>query len=474
MLLNDVHSQLNPTRVAQVERPTTLSDLREVVRQAKRRGMSLSIGGARHAMGGQQFATDQLHVDTRGLNRVLQTDVQRGLLQIEAGADWPRIISAAHEMVAPDGHRWAIRQKQTGVDEVTLGGSISANAHGRGLLMQPLGADIEDLTLVDAHGDLVVCSRSQNAELFSLVIGGYGLFGLIYAATLRLAPRRRVRRVVDILDLADAMNAVYRRVREGCLYGDFQFVIDPNDASFLHRGVFACYEPIASPDLDPVGADSADLQPEAWLQLLRLAHEDKAQAFRLYSQHYLSTHGSTYWSDTMQLGTYIPSYAEFLESLRAADAPPGPKETLVIGEHYVPRDQIATFMAEAAQILKSRGVEVIYGTIRAILRDESSFLTWAKADYACVIFNLRTPHTLEGKARTADAFRSLIDAALNRGGSYFLTYHRYATREQVLRAYPQFKLFLERKRHFDPECRFTSDWYRHHVALMDESAPSEA
>ena len=38
--------------------------------------------------------------------------------------------------------------------------------------------------------------------------------------------------------------------------------------------------------------------------------------------------------------------------------------------------------------------------------------------------------------------------------------------EQVLHAYPQFELFLERKRHFDPHERFTSDWYRHHVELM--------
>ncbi|MEX1166439.1 MAG: FAD-binding oxidoreductase, partial [Hydrogenophaga sp.] len=288
MLLNDVHSQLNPTTVADVVRPTELAALCEVVKQAARDGLSLSVAGARHAMGGQQFATQQRHVDTTGLNRVLGSDASRGLLHIEAGANWHHIIAASHQMPAPGGGCWAIGQKQTGVDEVTLGGSISANAHGRGLLMQPMGADIEDLTLVNAQGEVLLCSRSHNAELFSLVIGGYGLFGLIYAATLRLVPRQRVRRVVDILDLADAMNAVYRRVNDGCLYGDFQFVIDPTDDSFLHRGVFACYKPTRATEAD--GAASADLPPEAWLQLLKLAHEDKAQAFQRYAQHYLGTH----------------------------------------------------------------------------------------------------------------------------------------------------------------------------------------
>jgi FAD/FMN-containing dehydrogenase len=464
MLLNDVHSQLNPTTVAQVLRPTTLEALCEIVEQAQREHACLSVAGARHAMGGQQFATEQWHLDMTGLNRVLHTDAQQGLLQMQAGANWHHIIAASHQMPTPEGGTWAIRQKQTGVDEVTLGGSISANAHGRGLLMQPLGADIQDLTLVDAQGQVQLCSRSHNAELFSLVIGGYGLFGVIYAATLRLVPRQRVRRAVDILDLADAMNAVYRRVNEGCLYGDFQFVIDSQDDSFLHRGVFACYKPTAEPVTE--SASSADLQPEAWLQLLKLAHEDKAKAFKLYAQHYLSTHGQCYWADTMQLSTYIPSYADFLERSELPQKTSGPRQTLVIGEHYVPREQIAAFMEQAADVLKAQSVEVIYGTIRAILKDDVSFLPWAKDDYACVIFNLRTTHTALGQAQTAQAFRGLMDAALALGGSYFLTYHRYATREQVLKAYPQFETFLERKRFFDPQTLFTSDWYQHHVALL--------
>ncbi len=327
----------------------------------------------------------------------------RGLLSIEAGADWPTIIAASHRMASASGATWGIRQKQTGVDAVTLGGSISANAHGRGLLMQPLGDDIEDLSLVNARGELVRCNRAQNAELFSLVIGGYGLFGVIYAATLRLTPRLRLKRVVDIIDLDDAMNAVFRRAEQGCLYGDFQFVIDNDDESFLRRGVFACYKPSAAPETESPPA--ADLTPDTWLKLLRLAHDDKKTAFRLYAQHYLSTDGNDYWSDTMQLSTYIPSYADFLESTRAPAAE-AVKETLVIGEHYVPREQLLAFMRQARDIL--------------------------------------------------------IDAGNSLGGSFFLTYHRHASPAQVEAAYPRFREFLRLKGAYDPEGLFTSDWYAHY------------
>jgi FAD/FMN-containing dehydrogenase len=459
-VLNDVHSQLNATMVARIERPETLTDLQTIVRRAAAEGLHISIAGGRHAMGGQQFAAGSLHIDMTGLDRVLQSDPVRGLLHIEAGADWPKIIAGSHTMEVDSGRSWSIRQKQTGVDAVSLGGSISANAHGRGLLMQPIGDDIEDLTLVNALGELLVCSRSENSELFSLVVGGYGLFGVVYSATLRLAPRQRVKRVVDIIDLDDAMNAVFRRAGEGCLFGDFQFVIDPQDESFLRRGVFACYKPSTVEENE--SAATADLAPDTWLKLLKLAHEDKQKAFRLYAQHYLSTDGNHYWSDTMQLSTYIPSYADFLESTRPADATPGLKETLVIGEHYVPRDKLLTFMQQSRKVFRTFGTEVIYGTIRAIMCDTVSFLPWAKDDFACVIFNLRTPQTDSGMRQTADTFRALIDASNGLGGSFFLTYHRYASAAQVEACYPRFQEWLRLKKQYDPDELFASTWYVHY------------
>lgn len=470
LLLNDVHSRLNATQVAAVVKPSDVAQLQQALQQARATGLKVSVAGGRHAMGGQQFAQAGLHIDTSGLCAVLYSDAERGLLHIQAGADWPCIISASHALAAPastgpgDGAHpgWAIRQKQTGVDTVSLGGSIAANAHGRGLRMQPLAQDIEDLTLLDAAGRLQRCSRTENTELFSLVTGGYGLFGVVVSATLRLVRRQKLQRWVDVLDLQDALSAAQRRADMGAVYGDFQFVIDPQDPGFLQRGVLACYLPVA--DDTPLSDGTADLSGDAWLKLLKLAHEDKSTAFKLYAQHYVGTHGRVYWSDTMQLSTYIPSYADYL----AQHGSPGPAtptptpESLVIGEHYVPREQLLSFLAQAAQALRDLGSEVIYGTIRIIERDTTSFLPWASDDFACVIFNLRTPHTDEGRQRTTQAFRALVDISSQLGGSFFLTYHRYATAAQVERCYPRFRHWLELKKKHDPEELFCSDWYRHY------------
>jgi FAD/FMN-containing dehydrogenase len=69
-------------------------------------------------------------------------------------------------------------------------------------------------------------------------------------------------------------------------------------------------------------------------------------------------------------------------------------------------------------------------------------------------------HTPDGIRRSSETFRRLIDMAIRRGGTFFLTYHRDATRGQVESCYPQFSEFLRLKKKYDPEERFQSEWYR--------------
>lgn len=462
VVLNDVHSQLNSTSVAEVIAPKSLDELVGCVTAARKRGLKLSVAGGRHAMGGQQFGTGTLHVDCRGLDRVHELDVLRGLLRMGAGAQWPAVINAVRHQ--PGADNWGIRQKQTGADDLTLAGAVSANVHGRGLAFGPFVEDVESLTLVTPEARVVTCSRTENAELFGLVCGGYGLFGMIADVTLRLAKRQKLVRMVDICDIDDALHAVRRRANEGCIFGDFQYAIDAQDDEFLRRGVFAYYKPAkpGSPDPD----EGSDLPQDRWLHLLRLAHDNPREAFAVYAGYYLSTHGRTYWSDTMQLATYLPSYAEFLSGGTEAVAPAKINRTLMITELYVPPEALPAFIAAARNVLRATGVRDIYGTIRAIQPDTTTFLPWATGERACIIFNLLVEHDDAGINRARDAARGLIDAAAGLGGSFYLTYHRWATRDQLLRCHPRLPGWLSHKRRYDPDGILTSDWFEHLRGLL--------
>ena len=57
-------------------------------------------------------------------------------------------------------------------------------------------------------------------------------------------------------------------------------------------------------------------------------------------------------------------------------------------------------MADVAEEFRRARVDVIYGTIRLIERDDETFLPWARERFACVIFNLHTEHTPEGLERS--------------------------------------------------------------------------
>ena len=138
----------------------------------------------------------------------------------------------------------------------------------------------------------------------------------------------------------------------------------------------------------------------------------------------------------------------------------------MISELYVPRSRFPDFMREARQALLDTEANVVYGTVRLIEPEDETFLRWAREDYACVIFNLLVEHSAEGIERAKRQFRALIDCALDQDGCYYLTYHRWARKDQVEKAYPQFSEFLELKDKYDPGRIFTSEWHRHYVEMF--------
>jgi len=464
-LVNDIHSRLNPTRVDRIVPVDSPDELRRALRIARRERRAVSIAGGRHAMGGQQFASGSVLLDMRNLKRVRAFDAEKGVIEVEAGIEWPELVEDLLARQEGTARQWGIAQKQTGADRLTLGGALAANVHGRGLKMKPFIADVESFDLMDSSGETRRCSRSENSELFRLAAGGYGLFGVVTSLRLRLIPRVKLERVVELLSIDDLPAAFEKRIDGDFLYGDHQFAIDEKSEDFLRKGIFSCYRPV-DPET-PIPAGQKELAEGDWAGLLDLAHFDKTQAFERYVRHYLSTSGQIYWSDTHQMSAYLDDYHRGLDRKAGAPHP----ATEMITEIYVPREDIPAFLAEVREDFRGNRVSLIYGTIRLIEEDRESFLAWARQPWACTIFNLHVEHTPEGKERAAGAFRRLIDAAIRRGGSYYLTYHRWATRRQVEACYPRMAEFLRWKRHFDPEERFQSDWYRHYRTMFADALP---
>jgi len=458
--VNDVHSHLNPTKVHDVVRPDSIEAVQSVVREASRDGRGVSVAGGRHAMGGQQFATNSTLIDMNGLTRVIEFDRVRGEIEVEAGIQWPELYQYLLQSQVNEQKPWAFVQKQTGADKLSIGGALAANVHGRGLRLPPFVGDVVAFTIVGPDGAVRRCSRTENPEVFRAAIGGYGLFGAMVDVRLRLTARHKVQRTVEVIDIADLPTMFEQRIAAGYQYGDFQFATQLDPDSLLRKGVFSCYRPVDY--ATPMPANRARLTPENWRELILLAHVDRGRAFQAYSRYYLTTSGQYYWSDEHQMSTYIPDYHETLGARLGEYA----RGTEMISEIYVPRDALIRFLADVRSDFLEHRTDLIYGTIRLIERDTETMLHWAKQPYACIIFNIHVMPDPAGIERAKQEFRRLIDRGLQYGGSYYLTYHRWAERRQVVAAYPEFPEFLRFKRRFDPAEIFQSDWYRHYKTMF--------
>jgi len=506
-LVNDIHSQLNATRVTSIVTPHDISELAETVCQAREQGQSVAIAGGRHAMGGQQFGDASVLVDTRSLDRVVDFDRERGIVTAEGGIMWPALIEWLEQAqrfddpchprpvgnprnprlvddprnprlvddprnprppIDPCHPCWGIVQKQTGTDRLSLGGALSCNAHGRGLSLKPIVDQVESFDVLDPTGNVKTCSRQQNTDLFRLAIGGYGLFGIVTRVRLRLRPRVKVERVVTLGATSNIIERFEQRIRDGFLYGDFQFATDDARDSFLRRGVFSCYRPV-DPET-PLTAKPTRFSPDDWSMLTRYSHTNKRLAFEVYSTRYLATSGQIYWADSQLSAAYVDNYHADLDRVTGARV----KGSEMITEIYVQRSRLAAFMEDAGDALRANQANVIYGTVRLIEKEDETFLPWAKDRYACIIFNLHIDHTPREIARAADAFRALIDLGITHGGSYYLTYHRWARQDQVERCYPEFPAFLALKRRHDPGEVFQSNWYRHYKEMFGSPAQPTA
>ena len=212
--------------------------------------------------------------------------------------------------------------------------------------------------------------------------------------------------------------------------------------------------------------ENRKLSEEDWTKLYVLARTDKKKAFAAYAGHYLKTNGQIYWSDLHQVAGLFD--VRNLQEALVRYAGQTEKGSEMITEVYVRRDNLAPFLRLARKDILDHKIDLTYGTIRFIEKDDESFLAWAKEQSVCVLCNLHVVHTAAGKEKAAADLRRLIGRAIEFGGRYFLTYHRWATRDQVQAAYPQFVEFLKLKKKYDPSERLQSEWYRHYRKMFGD------
>ncbi len=188
--INDA-SCLNRTPVRGVVDVRQMDDVRNALAFARQHGLRVSIAGVRHSMGGHAFAPNALVLDMRGFNRIT-LDEQAAVVRVESGASWHDIQKAIHP-------KWAVKSMQS-TDIFTVGGSISVNAHGMDHRAGSVGRTVRSMRVMLPDGTVRNVSRTEDSRLFNLVVGGYGLFGVILDVELEIVPNAVYESGREVLD----------------------------------------------------------------------------------------------------------------------------------------------------------------------------------------------------------------------------------------------------------------------------------
>jgi FAD/FMN-containing dehydrogenase len=444
----DDASRLNNTRVAEVwsipaDRTAAESQLRELLHRAREQGLKVAIGGAGHSMGGHAIFPDGVVLNMLPFNH-LELDAGQHILTAGAGARWAKVIP----YLDARGFSAGIMQSN---NNFSVGGSVSVNCHGWQHDRPPIASTVVSLRLMKADGTVVRCSRSENAELFSLVLGGYGLFGVILDVELRVVPNERYRPEIEVLPAEQYVSRFSEKVRGaadiGMVYG--RLCIVPGEKTFLREAILTVFRRA------PCKKEEIPSLKSAGLRTLR------REVFRAQIG---STAGKKVrWKVEKTVGQQISRkhfarnqlFNEEAEVYQEHDA----DRTDILHEYFIPPDKVPKFLEAARQIIPRHHGELLNVTIRNVLEDNDTFLRYADRDMFAFVMLFNQPRTHEADEKMETMTRELIDASIACGGRHYLPYRLHATRDQLLRAYPRAAAFFASKRRYDPDEVFQNQFY---------------
>lgn len=166
--------------VSYVYRPSTVEALRHVFALARRSGLTVGFRGGGNSYGDAALNNENLLVDFRRMNRILAWDPAGGKIRVEPGVT----LAQLWQYVLEDGW-WP--PVVTGTMKITVGGGVAMNVHGKNAWkMGPIGDHVVAFDLMLPSGEIITCSREENADVFYAAIGGFGMLGAFTSLTLRM------------------------------------------------------------------------------------------------------------------------------------------------------------------------------------------------------------------------------------------------------------------------------------------------
>jgi FAD/FMN-containing dehydrogenase len=441
IILNDA-SRLSPTPVAKhitiakAETNELIALIRAELKEAAAEHRPVAASVARHSMGGQSLPRDGTAISFDG--GPLEMDTTAKTYRTSAANRWWDVI----RILDARGFSPAVMQSNS---DFGVGSTFCVNAHGWPVPQGPFGSTVKAIRMVLADGTLVQCSRTENAELFSLAMGGYGLFGIIVDLDIemmpnllleprfeRMAPEKFADQFVHAIDTDSSLAMAYGRM-------------SVSRKNFFDDALMVTYRPVANQPATLPAVASAGKLTALQNDIYRAQTGwEAAKGLRWFMESRIGP------AITGGHATRNSLMAEPVANLAQKDL----HRTDILHEYFVAPERFGEFVAACRDIIPKSRAEFLNVTLRYVAEDHTPVLTIAPVRRIAAVMSFSQEASPEGEIDMMQTTEALIDRATAIGGAFYLPYRLHARRDQVQKAYPAASAFVAAKRHYDPNLLF--------------------
>lgn len=444
LIIEDV-GQLLPTKIKAVHRATTEADLQRWVKEAIENGEKISVAGMQHSQGGHTYYPNGIVMDMKNYNNILDYKPDEKIITVQSGATWEDI----QKKINPDHLAIRVMQSQ---NIFTVGGSISINAHGRDIRFGSLIDTVESFRLLTPEGNIIHVSRTENSELFSLVIGGYGLFGIILDVTLYLTDDELYQIRSKSIDYEDYPAYFINEVKQNEEIRMHIARLSVAPGTMLRAMYVTDYKLVDNQDnledYANLRRDMIAAPSKFMLGLSRYSDWGKNLLWEVQDKFYVGQDGNYITRNNAMRGA-----SKFMEY-------ENPNKTEILQEYFIPIDAFTSYLDDLREVLETEDLNLLNITVRYVNQDEEAVLSYAKEDMFALVLLINQGKSKKDLANTEKVIQKMIDVTLKHDGSYYLPYYPYPTQEQIDKAYPRHKEFFQQKKQFDPNEVFMNLFYK--------------
>lgn len=430
-------SPVDTTVSVHTDSAALLNQIKSLINYAREKQLKISIAGARHSMGGHTISPNGVRINMLPYNR-MKLDTLCGILNVGSGALWSEVIPYLNEY----GRSVHIMQSD---NAFSVGGSISVNCHGWQHNNSPIASSVKSFRLLKADGKIVSCSREENSELFSLALGGYGLFGIILDVDIQTVPNEiySFHRVLTTSE--NYLNKYEKYINENpssrMVYGR----LSVNEDSFLQKAMlnFFEYEKDALNNQPLVDPGFTELK-RAIFQASK--EDDYGKEMRWNSEQVFTKTQIGSLCSRNQIMNESPSLYLNRDTSR----------TDILHEYFIPKRNFNLFIKELQNIIPQHEVDLLNVTVRNVYEDKDSYLRYAREEVFAFVMFFNQERSEKAEKEMSLMTKKLINAAIKLDGVYYLPYRLHASPEHFHKSYPMAKDFFIKKNKYDPEGIFSN------------------